>query len=220
MTEEQLGSYFYSPTLSDDKSCYSSMLSQISTSSHNRAVPGCWHGGRMRQWSGPYLDKCWKKDPILVCCGREDRKSAEGQSFAKDAEGALARRALCFFIMRHLLLLFRRWDPVGKYSLEMPTVSVSWGIQPFYSRFSQEFRIKYASCQPKAGRRNAQEQFHLIAVASARKWRRNHCSYFGYTFFDGIFFSPQNEITFLYKPIKRSWPSLKAMKTISMPIII
>lgn len=92
-------------------------------------------------------------------------------------------------------------------------------MQPAHSRFSQENR-KRASCKPGAGSGNAQEQFHLIAEGEARKWGRNDYTYFGYIFFAGTFFSPQNEITFLYKPIKRSWPSLKAMKTISMPIII
>lgn len=81
--EEQLGSYFFSPSLSDDESHCSNMLSQFSTYGHNQAVPGCRQGGRTRQWSWASAEK--KKNPKLACCGREDRKAAESQSFAEDA---------------------------------------------------------------------------------------------------------------------------------------
>lgn len=61
--------------------------------------------------------------------------------------GSTSKESLLLF---HHASSLGRWDPVGKYSLEMPSSNVSWGIQQFYSRFSEEIRIKYASCQPKA----------------------------------------------------------------------
>lgn len=122
------------------------------------------------------LGSAWrsaKKNPQLACCGRENRKPDESQSFAKGAGerwqgelSALSSCIICFYYLGDGTL-------VGKYSLEMPTPSVSWGTQPVYSRLTREIRRKCASCKPKAGSRNAQEQFHHIAVANAwvrEKW--------------------------------------------------
>lgn len=94
------------------------------------------------------LGKCWKKKKILnwLAMGERTERLLKIRALQKML-GSTSKESLLLF---HHASSLGRWDPVGKYSLEMPSSNVSWGIQPFYSRFSEEIRIKYASCQPKA----------------------------------------------------------------------
>lgn len=66
-----------------------------------------------------------KKNSQSACCGREDRKPAESQSFAKGAgerwQGELSALSSCIICFYYL----GDGTFVGKYSLEMPTPSVS-----------------------------------------------------------------------------------------------
>lgn len=141
--EEQLGSYFFSPSLSDDESHCSNMLSQFSTYGHNQAVPGCRQGGRTRQWSWASAEK--KKILNWLAVGERTERLLKVRALQKML-GSTSKESLLLF---HHASSLGRWDPGGKYSLEMPSSNVSWGIRPFYSRFSEEIRIKYASCQPR-----------------------------------------------------------------------
>lgn len=100
-----------------------------------------------------------KKNPQLACCGRENRKPAESQSFAKGAgerwQGELSALSSCIICFYYL----GDGTFVGKYSLEMPTPSVSWGTQPVYSRLARKSEENVPPASPRQGAETRRNSF-------------------------------------------------------------
>lgn len=81
MLEEQLGSYFFYPALSDVESHYSSMLPQVSTTTKLSLAAG--QVGRTKQWSGLCLDKCWKEIRYQLAVGERTERPLEVRALQK-----------------------------------------------------------------------------------------------------------------------------------------